>query len=542
MTPARADLEWGTVAALGRSLAGRYGEGEAIVDGNLRLSYAELAAAGEQAALAFSAVGVRPGDRVAIWAPNCHEWVVALLGVHGAGGVVVPLNTRHRAREAAYALGRSRCKVLCTVEGFLGTDYIGMLADPDLAVELPDLETTVVLRGDPPAGSLGWPEFLAAGSRGDPDEIARRSAALGPDDPSDIIFTSGTTGAAKGVVTTHGQTLRAYGDWASIVGLEPGDRYLMVNPMFHTFGYKAGIVASMIRGATMVPVPVFDAGVVLETIASERITVLPGPPALYHSLLASLLADRRLAEADRSSLRLAVTGAATIPLDLVRRMHDEIGFATVLTAYGLTEASGYVTACRRGDDIATIAGTSGRAIPGVEVRVVDDTGRDVESGMPGEVLCRGYNVMQGYFEDPGQTAEAVDCEGWLHTGDIGAMDARGNLRITDRKKDMFIVGGFNAYPAEIEEILGTHPGVAEVAVVGVPDERLGEVGVAFVVAAPGAELDPAAIVAWGRQAMANYKAPRRVFVVDELPRNASGKVLKYELREPAGRLEPDPPA
>jgi acyl-CoA synthetase (AMP-forming)/AMP-acid ligase II len=255
--------------------------------------------------------------------------------------------------------------------------------------------------------------------------------------------------------------------------------------------------------------------------------MLPGPPTLYQSLLNRPRRDG----ADISSLRLAVTGAAVIPTELVRRMLDELGFETVITAYGLTEASGFVTSCRRGDDIETIATTSGRAIPGVEVRIVDDDGQEVERGQAGEILCRGYNVMSGYFEDPEATAEAIDSEGWLHTGDVGTMDAAGNIRVTDRKKDMFIVGGFNAYPAEIENLLLRHPAVAQVAVVGVPDDRMGEVGVAFVVPAHGVPVVGEEIVEWAREQMANYKVPRRVHVVESLPVNAAGKVLKFQLRE-----------
>jgi acyl-CoA synthetase (AMP-forming)/AMP-acid ligase II len=269
---------------------------------------------------------------------------------------------------------------------------------------------------------------------------------------------------------------------------------------------------------------------VLDLVERERISVLPGPPTLYQSLLDSPDRTGR----DLSSLRLIVTGAAVVPIVLVERLRDELAVETVLTAYGLTEATGTATMCRRGDDPETIATTSGRAIPDTEVRVVDAVGRPVPVGKPGEVVIRGYNVMAGYFEDPVATAETIDADGWLHTGDIGVLDAAGNLRITDRLKDMYVVGGFNAYPAEVEQILATHPGIAESAVIGVPDERLGEVGTAFVVARPGVVLDPAEVVAWSRERMANYKAPRSVNVVDVLPRNASGKVLKFQLRQNAG--------
>jgi acyl-CoA synthetase (AMP-forming)/AMP-acid ligase II len=410
-----------------------------------------------------------------------------------------------------------------TVTGFLGTDYVGMLAGVE------GVESVVVLRGEAPTGTTAWTDLLAGGADVADEEVARRSAAVGPDDPSDVIFTSGTTGRPKGVVTTHGQTLRAFDDWSRIVGLREGDRYLVVNPFFHTFGYKAGFLACLMRGATIVPHAVFDVPSVLARVAEERITMLPGPPTLY----ASILDHPDRSSLDLASLRLAVTGAAPVPVPLIERMRAELTFERVLTAYGLTEATGVVTICREDDDPETISRTSGRAIPDVEVRVVDDAGVEVERGAPGEIVVRGYNVMQGYFEDPEATAEAIDELGWLHTGDIGVMDDRGNVTITDRKKDMFVVGGFNAYPAEIEGALLRHPSVAQVAVVGVPDDRMGEVGVAFVVPRSGGSVDADVLIAWARERMANYKVPRRVAVVDALPLNASGKVLKHELRASA---------
>ena len=360
---------------------------------------------------------------------------------------------------------------------------------------------------------------------------------LDPSAMSDLLFTSGTTGAPKGVIQTHEKSLRAFSDWADIVGLRGDDRYLVINPFFHSFGYKAGILASLMAGCTMVPLGTFDVDLAVEAIKAEGITMIPGPPTIYQTLLHHPAFD----PTEVSTLRLAVTGAASVPVQLVRDMHDVLGFQTVVTAYGLTEACGVVSVCRADDDPETIANTSGRAIPGVEVVVVDADGVEVEPDQPGEVRVRGYNVMVGYFEDPEQTAEAIDADGWLHTGDIGVMDERGYLQITDRQKDMFIVGGFNAYPAEIEALMLAHPDIAQVAVVGVPDERMGEAGHAFVVAKADHQVDPAQVIEWARENMANYKAPRSVEVIDALPLNASGKVLKFELRSRAtapGTKEP----
>lgn len=528
----RGDLTWGTIPGLIADAAERYPALEAVKDGDTSLTFPHLYYGAVDAAKGFLAAGVAPGDRVAIWAPNIWEWVVAMAGVHFAGGVLVPLNTRFKGAEAGYILAKSRAKILVTVTGFLDTDYVGLLRGA--GVELPQLERIVVLRGDAPAGTETWGDFVAGGTAVATEAVDLRTAELGPEDLSDIMFTSGTTGRPKGVMATHGQTLRAFTDWSAVVGLREADRYLVVNPFFHTFGYKAGIVAALIRGAAIVPHAVFDAASVLDKIRAERITMLPGPPTLYQSILA----HPDLAEHDISTLRLAVTGAASIPVSLIHRMRDELGFETVVTGYGLTEATGIATMCRHDDDPETIATTSGRAIPGCEVLVVDDGGKEVSRGTPGEVVVRGYNVMQGYFEDPEQTAQAIDAHGWLHTGDVGVMDERGNLRITDRTKDMFIVGGFNAYPAEIENLLLDHDAIAQVAVVGVPDERMGEVAAAYCVLRPGAVLAAGELIAWAKEHMANYKVPRYVEVVDTLPLNASGKVLKYELRERASSMVP----
>jgi acyl-CoA synthetase (AMP-forming)/AMP-acid ligase II len=550
----RADLRWTSVPGLVASAAERFGDAEALVDGELRLSFSELEAEALRVTAAAMAAGIGPGDRVAIWAPNMAEWVLAALGLLGAGAVLVPLNTRFKGPEAAYVMKRSGAKALFSVRGFLGIDYPALLEDEDL----PELERIVLLRDD--EGTLseptrtdevpifGWHEFLAGadgvvegegslvGHASDDQAVMAAWRAVAAGDLSDIIFTSGTTGRPKGAMTTHAQTLRTFSTWASIVGLSEGDRYLIVNPFFHTFGYKAGIIACLIAGATIVPEPVFDVDRVLERVAAERITMLPGPPTLYQSILDH---PRRSAY-DLSSLRLAVTGAAAVPVELIVRMRSELTFATVLTAYGLTEATGVVTMCRQGDDPDVISHSSGRAIPDTEVRIVDDAGAELPAGQPGEILVRGYTVVAGYFEDPEATAEAIDPEGWLHTGDIGVMDEAGNVTITDRKKDMFIVGGFNAYPAEIEGALLRHPGVSQVAVVGVPDPRMGEVGCAFVVPRP--DTDPAGLAAelteWAREQMANYKVPRTVRIIEALPLNASGKVLKTELRARAGKESP----
>ena len=518
----RGDLLWASIAEMAVSTAARFGDAEAVVDGDRRVTYTELVADFRRVTGALMASGVVRGDRVAVWAPNRYEWLVAALGTLGAGAAVVPVNTRFKANEAHHVLDKSGARVAFTVGEFLDTDYAATLAD--LRARLPHLESVVGI-GDAPSANVSFTEFLAMGDAIDGATIDACIAAVQGDDICDVLFTSGTTGAPKGVLTTHAQTLRQFSDWCDMAGLRTGDRYLVVNPFFHMFGYKAGCIASLMQGATIIPKPVFDVDDILGTVVAESVTVLPGAPTIYQSILDHPGRN----EFDLSTLRVAVTGAADIPVELIRRLHDELPFRTIITGYGLSEA-GTVTGTGPDDDFETIATTVGRARPGLEIRIADDAGVVQPVGEAGEVLVRGYSVMQGYLDDPIETARAIDADGWLHTGDLGTLADDGCLRIVGRKKDMFIVGGFNAYPAEIENLLLTHPAVGRVAVVGMPDARLGEVGLAFVVVAPGESLSPDALIEWARDAMANYKVPRAVELVDDLPVNAAGKVEKDVLR------------
>jgi HIP---CoA ligase len=475
---------WDTIPQMVLSTADRFGDAEAIVDGDLRLTFNGLVERVRRAAGAFAAAGIDKGDRVAIWAPNSAEWIIAAFGLLTAGGVLVPVNTRFKAAEAGDIIRRSGAKLLLVQQNFLGLDFA---APADAGVI--DLKSG----------------FLDSGS-----PLERKVSG---DDVADIIFTSGTTGRPKGVMMPHSATLRLFAEWCDLAGTREGDRYLIVNPFFHMFGYKAGCIASMIRGMTILPVPVFDVEQVLSLVEREKVTVLPGPPTLYHSLLAAQADGRH----DLSSLRVAVTGSADIPVELIRRIKNELPFQSIMTGYGLTEA-GTVTASRPGDSFTDIAATVGTPCAGFELSIAGD----------GEVLARGYAVMRGYLDDPAATAEAIDPGGWLHTGDLGTIDDRGHLRIVGRKKDMFIVGGFNAYPAEIEGFLMEHPAVAQAAVIGVPDERLGQVGKAFVV--PVGPVTAEELIAWGKTRMAGFKVPRYVAFLDELPLNATGKVMKDRLK------------
>lgn len=488
---------------------------EAVIDGPVRLTYADLAARVREAARAFIAAGIRHGDRIGIWAPNSHRWIVTALGALAAGAVVVPVNTRYKGEEARWMLGRAQVRLLFTEDGFLGNGYLAMLGD--------GLCPAVTYDAEPRPGATPWEDFLAAGSAVTDAEADARAAAVRPDDVADILFTSGTTGRSKGAMCTHQQDVRTNRAWADRTGLRHGDRYLIVNPLFHSFGYKAGVIASLIRAATMVLQPVFEPRETMRIIEAERITVLPGAPTIY----IELLDHPERAKRDLSSLRLAVTGASVVPVALVRRMRAEL-FPEVVTAYGLTESCGTVTACSVDDDDETVATTSGRPIEGVEVRVAGPYGAPLPPGEDGEILVRGHNVMLGYLADEAATAEVIR-DGWLVTGDRGKLDERGNLTITGRSKDMYVTGGFNVYPAEIEQVLAAHEAVAEAAVVGVPDRRLGEVGRAYVVLRPGQDVTPDKLIAHCRERLANFKVPREVVLLDALPRNATGKVDKRAL-------------
>jgi acyl-CoA synthetase (AMP-forming)/AMP-acid ligase II len=487
-----------TIPAVLRDAAERFGERPAYVDGGRAVTFGELLESVRKTARGYVGLGFGPGDRLVLWAPNSIDWVVAALATSYAGGTLVPANSRYTAHEVADLVARTDAKLVIVADGFLDRTQLA-----DLEPLVPG-RTLIDIAALPDAAAAGGPDISD-------HDIESRADAVTPDDVADILFTSGTTGKPKGAMSAHRQTLGVARSWAEVAGIRPDDRYLVVNPFFHSFGYKIGIVVGLLTGCTLYPVATFDLDETMRLIQDAEITVLPGAPAIYQSMLA---ADR--STVDLSSLRLAVTGAAMIPVVLIERMKDELGIDEVLTAFGMTEAV-VVTMCRQGDDAETIANTSGRAIPGMETRIGEHDG---------ELLVRGDYVMHGYLDDPEATAAAIDAEGWLHTGDVGVLDEAGNLKITDRLKDMYISGGFNVYPAEVEQTLMRAEGVTDVAVIGVPDERMGEVGKAFIVGT--ASVDD--VLAFARERLANFKIPRHVETIDVLPRNLSGKVLKNELR------------
>jgi HIP---CoA ligase len=536
----------GTIPAALRRAAERFGDREAIVDRDVRLTYAQLHRSVRECARFFVASGVGEGERVAIWSPNTHHWVRAALGALCAGATLVPINTRFTGSEALDIVRRSGAGALVVADHFLGTDRLTELRSAaaqelppnsgtgqDPVPGLPDLHTVLRVPVEDADRNrhaehavTEWHDLPTVARRVGDTALDDRLARIDQDAPSDILFTSGTTGRSKGALTSHARSLGVAQAWAEIGGLTERDRYLVVNPFFHSFGYKAGILAALLAGATLLPQRTFDVTAMFELIESERVTVLPGAPTIYQVMLD----DKQRADYDLSSLRLAVTGAAMIPVVLIERMRAELTFDRVLTAYGLTEAV-VATMCRASDSPETIARTSGRAAAGFDVKTVAPDGTSVAAGEQGEVVLRGPNVMLGYLDDPAATAQAIDADGWLHTGDVGVLDELGYLTITDRIKDMYVSGGFNAYPAEVEQAIARLDGVAESAVVGIPDDRLGEVGKAFIVGKPGHRLSESDVIEHCRTLLANYKVPRAVTFVAALPRNATGKVLKRTLRD-----------
>lgn len=509
----------------------------AVVEGDSVTTYQELLKLVERAARAYYASDVRPGDRVAIWAPNKLNFIVAMLGAQFLGASVVPLNTRYRGQEAHAILQRSRSKLLVLCNGFLGIDYESLLekgsgndqgADHDAQplAGLPDLREIIDI-GDERGSATPWLTFLERASLTDPSIARDLANKVGEDDLCDILFTSGTTGVPKGVMSAHLQTVGVALAWAAGAKLTTADRYAIVNPFFHGFGYKAGLIPSLITGATMYPLSTFDADSLFKLIEAERITVLPGSPTIFMSLIDHPDRERY----DLSSLRFSIAGAASVPESLFADMRNILGFQEVGQAYGLTECI-VATQSRENENPEHVQETTGPAIKGVEVRIVGPNGEELPIGEDGEIMLRGELVMLGYFEDPEATTAAFDKDGWFHTGDVGRLDEHGCLKITDRIKDMFTVGGFNVYPAEVENVLREHPAVNESAVVAMADDRLGSVGKAFVLIFHDVEPKPAPeeLIAFCKERLANFKVPRKVVIVESFERNAMGKILKTVLR------------
>lgn len=509
--------------------AARYPERPAIIYQDKRISYRELLERVNRLAAGLVALGVRPGDKVGIWMSNVPEWIEAYFAISRAGGVVVPMNTRYKTHEVRYILGNSEAVAVFLPREFLGIDFSGMLAQ--VRGELPRLKETILVGGSG-GGMRSYEEVLALGEdEGAQRELARRERELKPSECAFILYTSGTTGQPKGAMLSHHNMTENARQITEIMGISPQDVFLLAVLFFHCFGCVMGILGAFTWGAAVVPMPVFDAKGALEPVERERVSVLYGVPTMFVLWLEEY---RRARDAGRpydlSSLRTGIMAGAPCPVEIMRGTMEELG-CNVCIAYGLTEASPVITMTRFDDPLEKRVETVGRPLPGVEVKVVDAARRELPPGEMGELACRGYNVMLGYFKRPQATRQAIDEEGWLYTGDLAVMEPDGYVRIVGRKKDMIITGGFNVYPAELEELLYTHPGVQSAAVVGVPDEVMGEVGMAFIIPKQGAELSPQEIVDFCGQRVAGFKVPRYVVVTGEFPMTPSGKVQKFKLRE-----------
>jgi fatty-acyl-CoA synthase len=521
--PAEPALLQEVIGAALRATASRFADGEALVScaQGIRMTYAQLDAEVDRVARALLARGVAKGDRVGVWSPNCAEWTLLQFATARVGAILVNVNPAYRTSELAYALQQSGMRLLFAPRAFKSSNYAEMVA----SVRTPALEDCVWLDGDP-----SWGAFLDEAERASDERLADREAQLDPGDAINIQYTSGTTGAPKGATLSHINIINN----GLLVGAgchyTEADRVCIPVPFYHCFGMVMGNLGAVTHGACMViPAPAFDAEATLRAVAQERCTSLYGVPTMFIAEL-----DHPGFESyDLTSLRTGIMAGSPCPVEVMRRVIKDMHMDEVTIAYGMTETSPVSTQTAFDDPLDKRVGTVGRVHPHLEVRVVDPaTGETMAVGETGELCTKGYSVMLGYWNDPERTAEAV-VDGWMHTGDLATVDDEGYLNIVGRIKDMIIRGGENVYPRELEEFLYTHPDVADVQVIGVPDERYGEELMAWVIPRPGAEIDPDVLRSWCHGQIAHFKIPRYVKVVSELPMTVTGKVQKYKLREMA---------
>ena len=510
----------------------RVPDAEALVDvpSGRRWTYAEFDADITALACGLLARGVEAGDRIGIWSPNCPEWTLLQYATATIGAVLVNVNPAYRSHELAYVLGQSGMRMLVSAVAHKTSDYRAMV--DEVRARCKDLDEVVYL------GEGSWDELVAAGSAASTDQLAElnaRMATLSPDDAINIQYTSGTTGFPKGATLSHHNILNNGYFVGELVGYTEDDRICLPVPFYHCFGMVMGNLAATSHGACMViPAPAFDPAATLRAVEQERCTSLYGVPTMF---IAELGLDG-FGAFDLTSLRTGIMAGAPCPVEVMKRVVAEMNMSEVAICYGMTETSPVSTMTRVDDDLARRTETVGRAMPHIEVKVVDPaTGRTVARGAPGELCTRGTSVMLGYWNDPEKTAEAIDSARWMHTGDLATMDDGGYLSIVGRIKDMVIRGGENVYPREIEEFLYTHPDVADVQVIGVPDPRYGEELMAWIVMRPGAEpLTAEAVRAFCEGRLAHYKVPRYVHVVDGFPMTVTGKIRKVEMRADAAKL------
>jgi fatty-acyl-CoA synthase len=497
----------------------------------VRLSYAEFGAEVERVACSLLALGIEKGDRVGIWAPNCAEWAYVQFASARIGAILVNVNPAYRANEMAYAVNQSGVRLLISAPEFKASNYLERIAE--VRGELPALERVVVI-GDTRTGAAGdlvWDEFIAAGEPVDPARVSEREQMLGCHDPINIQYTSGTTGNPKGATLTHHNILNNAKMIAETLRYTSDDRVCIPVPLYHCFGMGIGNLGCVVSGALMVyPAPSFEPEATLQAIQDERCTSIYGVPTMF----IAQLEHPDFAKFDLKSLRTGIMAGSPCPIETMKRVISDMHAKDVCIAYGMTETAPVSFITRPEDTVERRVSTVGQVATDVEAKVIDtETGETVPIGQPGEVCTRGYLVMRGYWENPGATAEAVDAEGWMHTGDLGVMDEHGYLNIVGRSKDMVIRGGENLYPVEIEQALFQHPAVASAQVIGVPDERMGEELMAWIVLRDGAQATEDEIRDYCRQHLAHFKVPRYVKFVEEFPLTVTGKVQKFRMREMA---------
>ncbi|APE36092.1 AMP-binding protein [Nocardia mangyaensis] len=521
--PADLPLLGDTIGAnLDRTIAA-YPERDALVDHptGRRWTYRELGIAVDAVATGLAALGIVPGDRVGLWAPNCAEWLLVQYATAKIGAILVNINPAYRTSELEYVLDQAGVRMLVAAPEFKSSDYVAMIEQ--VRPNCPALEQVLILGTEP------W--HRVAESAPDTDRLTTIAATLSADDPINIQYTSGTTGFPKGATLSHHNILNNGFFVGELCGYTAADRVCIPVPYYHCFGMVMGNLAVTSHGAAaVIPAPSFDPAATLAAVAAERCTSLYGVPTMFIAMLAEL--DHG-ATPDLSALRTGIMAGSPCPVEVMKRVMDRMGMTEVAICYGMTETSPVSTQTRRDDSIDRRTATVGRVGPHLEVKVVDPaTGRTLPRGEPGELCTRGYSVMLGYWGQPDKTAEAIDAARWMHTGDIGVMDADGYLSVTGRIKDMVIRGGENIYPREIEEFLYTHPDIVDAQVIGVPDEKYGEELMVWLRLRPGAPpLDAPTLRAYCTDRLAHYKIPRYVHLVEEFPMTVTGKVRKARMRE-----------
>jgi fatty-acyl-CoA synthase len=530
-----------TIAGLVERTARDHGDRDALVGDDRRLSWSQTRELSRGLAKSLIASGIGRGDHVALWMPNQIEWVALWCAASYVGAVLVTVNTRYKTEEVRYILRQSDARMLITVRAFIGIDYAAMLDElcPNLgsaptpnAEDLPELRRVVVLGEPTPAGAVAFDRFAAAGTDVTDAELDAAAAAVDADDPTIIVYTSGTTGHPKGAVHSY-RILRNEQSISEAMDIGPESRVMNHLPFFHVGGGFTGILPPLITGGAILLMDHWDPTAALALIERERATVLSGIPTHF----IDLVNHPELGRYDTSSLRTGWIGGANNPPEVIDGAIGKLGLEGLLPVYGMTETTSITTIPKRDDPRSIVLAGKGRPVSDFEVKTVDvDTDAEQPVGAEGEVCVRGHLVMLGYYRDEQATAAAIDSDGWFHTGDLGVLDADGYLSITGRRSDMFIVGGSNAYPAEIEAALAEHPSIEQAYVVGVPHERLGEVGFAFVQAHAGHDLTDTDVVAFARRRLADYKVPRFVEMVDAWPLTATGKIERFRLSEMAREL------